>query len=390
MSSIGPSPSCAAEIYGSHKYPLDIGPGCILWLPKDYRRRQGSTLHEPPAGALNHPILVLSVTVTGPRDAIIVFALLRSFKKARENNIIGTNKRIDTSKYGRPGQFVEILPSPPEKEKTVISPPPLTLENHYGGGYQLQVTSFVNLDGVYSAQLADLRVYNPWWGPRASLLRLNEASFRHVWKRIKAGACGVGKGTAWTWVPTEQLRSDFAKCARARDDALKASATAAATFRSGIKGLMLLLLSLSRTIDSILAAPSSQLGQFFHHLQIYCVELVAAIATFEKTTTIREGTHAVASLHALTLGLSIAIAMISRLRLALGARRSPSVDLVCAIFMGGVALFAGFVYAGFVAKKSAETQGSPAQAATMSMTAGMNRPGGPDKEGYTLVARRRR
>lgn len=360
-----------------------------MWLPKGYRSRQGSTLHEPPAGALNHPILVLSVTVTGPRDAIIVFALLRSFKKARENNITGTNNRVDTSKFGRPGQFVEILRSPPEKEKTVISPPLLTLENNYGCEYQLHVTSFVNLDGVYSAQLADLRVYNPWWGPRASLLRLNKTSFGHVWKRIKARACGVGKGTVFTWVQTEQLRSDFAKCALARDDALKASATAAATIRSGINSLMLLLLSLSRTI-SMLAAPSSELGQFLHHLQFYCVELVSALSTFEETTTIREWTYAVTSLHALTLGLSIAIAVISGLRPALVARRSPSVDQVCAIFMGGVTLFAGIVCAEFLANKSAETRGSPAQAATMSMTAGMNRPGGPDKEGYTLVARRRR
>lgn len=335
-----------------------------MWLPKDYHRRQGSTLHEPPAGALNHPILVLSVTVTGPRDAIITFAILRSFTKDRENNTTGTNNCVDTSKHGRQGQFVKILQFVPEKKKTVISPPPLTLEHRYEKQYQLRVTSFVNLDAVYSAQLADLHVYNSAWGPMASSLRLNEDSFSYVWKLIDAGACGVGKGTAWTWVPTKHLRSDFAKCARARDDELKASATAAAaTIRSGIKRLMVLLLRLLRTIDSILAAPSSQLGESAQLLQPHCVGLAAELATFEETTTSHEGTYAVTSPHA---------------------------NLAWAEFMGDAAILAGIVYAGFVAKQSAETRGPPAQAATTSMTAGVSGPGGPDEEGWTLVTRSRR
>ncbi|OBT64228.1 hypothetical protein VE03_06860 [Pseudogymnoascus sp. 23342-1-I1] len=394
MPSKGPSPNCAAEPYDSNKYPLDIGPGCIMWLPENYRPRPGSTLCEPPAGATNHPIVVLSVTVTGIKDAIVFFTTLTSFSKDYQNNATDRNNCVDISKHGYKGQYVKVLRFVPEKKKTAISPPPLTLEHRYERKLQLEKTSFVDLGAVYSAQLADLRVYNPKWGPQASLLRLDEESFSYVWERINGNACGMGGGAAWTWVPTKQLRSDFAKCAKRREETLRASAMTTMSARSGINHLICLLLHLSRTTDSIFATPSSRLGGFSHHLLLHCAGLAAALAASEETTTTREETDAVTSTSTSIYVVSaVAIAMISRRlssRLAVGARRSRSVDRVFAEVMADAVLLAGIVYAGLVAKRSAETRGSPAQTATMSMPAGMNGPGGQEEEGWTRVTNRRR
>lgn len=139
---------------------------------------------------------------------------------------------------------------------------------------------------------------------------------------------------------------------------------------------MLLLLRLPPSIVSILAAPSSQLGAFPRYCLFHWAGLAAATATPGETATTREGAYAVTSTHMLTYMLSaVAVAMVSRrlsTRLDQVARKRLSVDLVCAELMGDAALLAGIVYVGFVAKQSAETRGSPVQAAAASMVAGMS------------------
>lgn len=172
-----------------------------MWLPEDHRPRQGSTLREPTKGALGHPILVLSVTVTGHKDAIIYFAILRSFTTERKKS---GNDSVDISKQGYPGQYEKIAhSSPKKKKKTAKHPPPLTLERRYQKNCRLQQPSYVDLSVVYSAQLADLCIYNAKHNPKAWLYRLNEESFGYVWDSISGGACGVGMGAPWTWVPTK-------------------------------------------------------------------------------------------------------------------------------------------------------------------------------------------
>lgn len=467
MCSRGPSLSYTAEFYGSTEGLLHIGPGCIIWLPKGYRPRPGSTLREPPEGAFGHPILVLSVTVTDAKNAIISFATLTSFTKERWNS---RTDIIDISKPGFEDRYVKILPFFLEKKTTTITPPPLTLEHRQERKSHLRQTSFVDLSAVYSAQLADLCVYDVKLGPKASLFRLNKDSFKHVWGRICGEVSGVGMGAPWTWVPTEQLRNDFAKCAiRVRDNALKASATTMASAssridhlmcllrrlprtidwvvvapssqlgglprpcsigggaswtwvptqqlrndfakctiqarydalkefattmasaRNRIDRLMLLILRLPRTIDSIGAAPYSQLGVSPHHLLLHCAGLAAALATLEETTT--TCTHTFAA----TCMLYAAIIMISRrlsplptrrppVRLGQGAQKHRLVSLVGAEVMGDAALLAGIVFVGFAAKKSAEARDSPVQAATGSMAAGMSGLEGQDGGGWTTVS----
>ena len=368
-----------------------------MWLPEDYRPRQGSTLREPTTGALDHPILVLSVTVTDHKDAIIYFAILRSFSTERKNS---DDDSVDISKQGYPGQYEKIAhSSPKKKEKTAKPPPPLTLESRYGKNCRLQQTSYVDLSVVYSAQLADLRVYKE--SQTASFFRLKKGSFKYVWDHINGGACGVGMGALWTWVPTTQLRDEFAKCAaiRVRDDALKASinakrlqttATTPTSAYGGASRFILLLLRLPPSIISILAAPSSQLGLFPRYCLLHWAGLAAGTATPEETATTREGTYEVTSTHMLTYMFSaVAVAMVScrlSVRLDQVARKRLSVDLVCAELMGDAALLAGIVYVGFVAKQSTETRGSPVQAAAASMAAGMSGPRGQEKASWPPVS----
>jgi hypothetical protein len=58
----------------------DIYNGCILWLPREYEWWKDYGLLAPPEVVLDHPILVLDVSVSGPENAVITFATMRSFK----------------------------------------------------------------------------------------------------------------------------------------------------------------------------------------------------------------------------------------------------------------------------------------------------------------------
>lgn len=411
-----------------------------MWLPKAYRRRQDSTLRDPPASVLDHPIVVLSVTVTGPKDAIIVFAILRSFASKRSST---GNNIVDISEQGYTGQYVEILPLLPATKKEVFTAPPLTLE-YRRKKRQLQVTSFVDLDKVFSAQLVDLCVYNAKLSRDLSFFRLSEESFKYVWGHIKGKACGVGIGAAPTpkWVPTKTLRNVFAKCAMlATDDALKASirverlrTTVTTTTREcgrigrlmvplqclpptsvttmtrvcgRIDCLILLLQRLAPTIVLVFAAPPSQVGAFppsqrgglplpprlgtYHRRGLFHTLLAAN--TSEETATTVDGIYTATSTHVLTYMLyTIAVAMIRQrlVRRGQGTRRRRSFPLVFAGVAGGAALLAAIAYVEFVAIQSAETVGPPAQAVTASMAPGVGGPEDEDEEGWTTVTNSKR
>ena len=58
----------------------DICPGCILWLPLEYNPLKSAVPMRPPRRVLEHPVVVLNISVSGPEDAIITFAVMRSFK----------------------------------------------------------------------------------------------------------------------------------------------------------------------------------------------------------------------------------------------------------------------------------------------------------------------
>ncbi|KFY81850.1 hypothetical protein V500_11038 [Pseudogymnoascus sp. VKM F-4518 (FW-2643)] len=419
MCSRGPSPSHAAEFCGSNEGLLHIGPGCIVWLPQGYRPRQGSTLREPPEGAFGHPILVLSVTVTDAKNAIIHFATLTSFTNQRWDS---GNDIIDISKPCYQNRYVKISPYFLDKKKTTITPPPLTLEHRQEKKFHLRQTSFVDL-GASTAR--SWRIYCAAIRVRDDALKVSATTMASARSRMdrlallilrlprtidSIGAapssqlgvcphpCCIGRGAAWTSVPTEQLRNDFVKCTiRARCDALKEFATIMASAGNIIDHLMLLILRLPRTIDLIGTASSSQLGVSPHHLLLHCAGLAAALATLEETTT--TGTHTIA----ITCMLYAAMIMISRrlsplptcrlsVRLGQGARKHRLVNPVGAEVMGDATLLTSVVLIGFAAKKSAEARESvearesPVQAATASMAAGMSGLGGQDEGGWTTVS----
>ena len=58
----------------------DMCDGCILWLPLEHDRGKSYGPLTPPDGVLGHPVLVLHVSVSGPENAVVTFATMRSFK----------------------------------------------------------------------------------------------------------------------------------------------------------------------------------------------------------------------------------------------------------------------------------------------------------------------
>ncbi|KAF4627831.1 hypothetical protein G7Y89_g10324 [Cudoniella acicularis] len=81
------------------------------------------------------------------------------------------------------------------------------LEHHHKHRF-LTAASYVDLDDVYSVRWEDLHVYAKKQEPNGALFRLDKESFTYVWERMNR--C-VGLEAMETWVPTKQLREDFAR-----------------------------------------------------------------------------------------------------------------------------------------------------------------------------------
>ncbi|OAF57677.1 hypothetical protein VC83_05541 [Pseudogymnoascus destructans] len=58
----------------------DISPGCLLCPPPHYKNPEDINLLHPHPNSVDHPIVVLSVDVSGPEDAIVTFIGIQSFK----------------------------------------------------------------------------------------------------------------------------------------------------------------------------------------------------------------------------------------------------------------------------------------------------------------------
>lgn len=186
----------------------DIGDGCILWLPKNYTPppSQDNPLRNPPKGALDHPILVLDVDVSGPENAIISFATMRSFKACANGP--------DHSRPDFWWWFMQISPTPRGEPNSTETPTystpsssPLFLERYRPGRHNMKAESYISTGAVYSARWEDLRCY-AWGITDGTRFRLDEESYARVRARMQVCAGLKTKQTAW--VPTSLLWGDFA------------------------------------------------------------------------------------------------------------------------------------------------------------------------------------
>ncbi|KFY08630.1 hypothetical protein V492_06064 [Pseudogymnoascus sp. VKM F-4246] len=186
----------------------DISPGCLLWLPSDYKNPDDTQLLHPHPNSLNHPIVVLSVDVSGPEDAMVTFMPIRSFKsRGAKTSLLSFWKRyLPISRFPRENWKDE--PQARESWKDAL----LYFE-HYAP-LQAARLQYVDIERVFSARWEDLRCHvgqrHSYKIPRRlckeSMSQLREA--RTWWE----GHFDKGRGLVkWEndWVPTGEMREVF-------------------------------------------------------------------------------------------------------------------------------------------------------------------------------------
>ncbi|KFZ00364.1 hypothetical protein V500_01067 [Pseudogymnoascus sp. VKM F-4518 (FW-2643)] len=186
----------------------DISPGCFLWLPRNYKNPEDPNLLHPHPNSVNHPIVVLSVDVSGPEDAIVTFMLLRSFKSsgARMSLINFWKRHLPISRFSRENWKDE--PEARESWEDAL----LFLENY--PPVTMSHVQYVDIGSINTARWEDLHCYrsNQLVGdiPRRlceeSMARLRAA--RTWWEEHFDTGRGLVK---WEdeWVPTRKMREVF-------------------------------------------------------------------------------------------------------------------------------------------------------------------------------------
>lgn len=132
----------------------DIAPGCLLWLPSYYKNPEDMNLLHPHPNSLNYAIVVLSVDVLGPEDAIVTFMQIRSFKSAgAKTSLLNYWKNsLPISRFPRENWKDE--PMERESWKDVL----LFLERY--PSKQPRRVPYVGMDRIDTARWEDLRNYS--------------------------------------------------------------------------------------------------------------------------------------------------------------------------------------------------------------------------------------
>lgn len=186
----------------------DISPGCLLWLPPNYKNPEDTKLLHPHPNSLNHPIVVLSVDVSGPEDAIVTFMNIRSFKSdgAKTSLLNFWKKYLPLSRFPRESWRDE--PEARESWKDAL------LFREYYPAWKINRMQYVDIQSISTARWEDLRCYQ---GERRIIgipPRLCEKSMAQLraartwWE----GHWKTGRGLVkWgdEWVPTGEMREVF-------------------------------------------------------------------------------------------------------------------------------------------------------------------------------------
>lgn len=186
----------------------DISPGCLLWLPPNYKNPEDTKLRHPHPNSLNHPIVVLSVDVSGPEDAIVTFMNIRSFKSdgAKTTLLNFWKKYLPLSRFPRESWRDE--PEARESWKDAL------LFREYYPTWKINRMQYVDIQSISTARWEDLRCYQ---GERRIIgipPRLCEESMAQLraartwWE----GHWKMGRGLVkWgdEWVPTGEMREVF-------------------------------------------------------------------------------------------------------------------------------------------------------------------------------------
>lgn len=184
--------STAAVVYdGTRAQPelWDICNGCILWLPpkEDIGEIADPKLSSCDPGFFDHPILVLNIKTTGPRDATIDFAKLTSLR----------NRPLEHLSLSRRGEYLPIHPASPHPNSRLL----LRLENENANRGMVE-NSYVSIqEGVFSLDYRLLRCYSAGQKADGYRHRLTKESFDLVMEKL-------GRESS-PWIETGGLWEEF-------------------------------------------------------------------------------------------------------------------------------------------------------------------------------------
>ncbi|KAF6218991.1 hypothetical protein HO133_005535 [Letharia lupina] len=184
--------STAAVVYdGNRLRPelWDICNGCILWLPPkaDISNYLDSSLSDQDPGFFNHPILVLNIDITGPRNATVQFATMtRLGNRFRE--------RMDASQWDA---YIPVSPASPHPNSGLL----LRLENEKPKRGMVDNCYVSIREGVSSLDYRALRCYSAAQKADGYRHRLKEESFDQVMREL-------GRSPS-AWIETAALWEEF-------------------------------------------------------------------------------------------------------------------------------------------------------------------------------------
>ncbi|OBT83321.1 hypothetical protein VE02_08700 [Pseudogymnoascus sp. 03VT05] len=186
----------------------DISPGCLLWLPPYYKNPNGTNLRHPHPDSLNRPIVVLSVDVSGPEDAIVTFMNIRSFKLVGAKTSLPNfwKKHLPLSRLPRENWRDD--PEARDSWKDAL----LFRENYMGR--EINRMQYVDIQHISTARWEDLRCYRGERriiGARQRVCENSMAQLRAA-RTWWEGHRNMGRGLVnWEdeWVPTGELRDVF-------------------------------------------------------------------------------------------------------------------------------------------------------------------------------------
>ena len=169
----------------------DICTGCILWLPPkaDVGEILDPRLSSRDPGFFDHPILVLNIEITGPRDATVHFVTMTSLRK---------RSLEDMHPYHR-DRYLPVYPANPHPNSGLL----LRLENERPGRGMVE-NSYVSIDdGVFSLEYRALRCYAAGQKGNGYRHRLKRESFDQAMREL-------GRSSS-AWIETGGLWEEFVR-----------------------------------------------------------------------------------------------------------------------------------------------------------------------------------
>lgn len=187
-----PYSTAAAVSAGTRPQPelWDICNGCILWLPPkaDIREILNTSLSHCASDLFDHPILVLKIETTGPRDATVHFAIMTSLGK----------RPLEDKNPIHQDRYLPIHPAKPHLNSGVL----LRLENEKPKRGMVD-NSYVSIGKVYSVGYRALRCYSAGQKADGYRHRLTKDSFDQVARELGYSSSA--------WIETGGLWEEFVR-----------------------------------------------------------------------------------------------------------------------------------------------------------------------------------